>query len=46
MEMLGSNSNPSLDTRTPRLSVIVPVRDGADFFAESLPALRASDLPP
>jgi len=46
MEILGNNSKPSLDTRTPRLSVIVPVRDGADFLAESLPALRASDLPP
>lgn len=29
----------------PALSVIVPVRDGAHFLADSLPALRASDLP-
>jgi GT2 family glycosyltransferase len=44
MEILGSNSTSSLDPRIPRLSVIVPVRDGAAFLAESLPALRASDL--
>jgi len=29
----------------PALSVIVPVRDGADFLPHSLNALRASDLP-
>ena len=46
MDILGSKSKSSLDPRTPRLSVIVPVRDGAAFLAESLPALRASDLPP
>src|SRR5574338_113470 len=39
METLGST-----DQAPPRLSVIVPVRDGAGFLAQSLPALRASDL--
>ena len=47
METLGSTDHASgaADPRRPRLSVIVPVRDGASFLAESLPALRASDLP-
>jgi cellulose synthase/poly-beta-1,6-N-acetylglucosamine synthase-like glycosyltransferase len=47
METLGSTDHASgaADPRRPRLSVIVPVRDGAPFLAESLPALRASDLP-
>ena len=40
MEALGNTGQVP-----PRLSVIVPVRDGAGFLAESLPALRASDLP-
>ena len=40
METLGST-----DQAPPRLSVIVPNRDGAGFLAHSLPALRASDLP-
>jgi cellulose synthase/poly-beta-1,6-N-acetylglucosamine synthase-like glycosyltransferase len=44
MEKLGSNAQPSRDRDTPRLSVIVPVRDGSGFLADSLPALRASDL--
>ena len=39
METLRSNGHAP-----PRLSVIVPVRDGAVFLAQSLPALRASDL--
>ena len=39
METLGSAGHAP-----PRLSVIVPVRDGAGFLAQSLPALRASDL--
>jgi len=39
MEALGSTGHAP-----PRLSVIVPVRDGAGFLAQSLPALRASDL--
>ena len=45
METLGSTDHASgaADPRRPRLSVIVPVRDGACFLAESLPALRASD---
>lgn len=30
---------------SPLLSVIVPARDGGDVLRESLPALRASDLP-
>ncbi len=29
----------------PVLSVVMPVRDGAEFLRRSLPALRASDLP-
>lgn len=34
------------DPREPlALSVVMPVRDGADFLRRSLPALRASDLP-
>ena len=33
------------EPRSPALSVIVPVRDGAGFLARSLPALLASDLP-
>ena len=47
METLGSTDHASgaADPRRPRLSVIVPVRDGASFLADSLPALRASDLP-
>ena len=40
MEALGNTGQAP-----PRLSVIVPVRDGAGFLAQSLPALRASDLP-
>lgn len=39
METLGST-----DQAPPRLSVIVPVRDGAGFLAQSLPALWASDF--
>lgn len=39
METLGNIDHSPL-----RLSVIVPVRDGAEFLARSLPALRASDL--
>ena len=39
MDTLGSTGHAP-----PRLSVIVPVRDGARFLAQSLPALRASDL--
>ena len=47
METLGNTGHTSEATQSqgPRLSVIVPVRDGARFLAESLPALRASDLP-
>lgn len=32
-------------TEGPTLSVVVPVRDGAEFLPRSLAALRASDLP-
>jgi glycosyltransferase involved in cell wall biosynthesis len=45
MEKLGTNVHASRDRAAPRLSVIVPVGDGAGFLADSLPALRASDLP-
>jgi cellulose synthase/poly-beta-1,6-N-acetylglucosamine synthase-like glycosyltransferase len=47
METLGSTGHISEapPPHGPRLSVIVPVRDGARFLVESLPALRASDLP-
>ncbi len=47
METLGSTGHTSEapQPQGPRLSVIVPVRDGASFLAESLLALRASDLP-
>ena len=44
MEKLGSNAQASDGGHRPLLSVIVPVRDGAGYLAESLPALRASDL--
>ncbi len=44
MEKLDTNSHPPRDRCTRRLSVIVPVRDGAGFLADSLPALRRSDL--
>jgi glycosyltransferase involved in cell wall biosynthesis len=39
MDTLGST-----DQTPPRLSVIVPVRDGARYLPQSLAALRASDL--
>ncbi len=45
MEKLGHNAQPSPERGAPRLSVILPVRDGAGFLADSLPALRASDFP-
>jgi glycosyltransferase involved in cell wall biosynthesis len=47
METVGNTGHTSEapPPHGPRLSVIVPVRDGARFLAESLPALRASDLP-
>ena len=47
METLGSTDHASGTAASgrPRLSVIVPVHDGASFLAESLPALGASDLP-
>jgi hypothetical protein len=45
MEKAGANIHSPASASTPWLSVIVPVRDGADFLAESLPAVRASDLP-
>ena len=47
METLGNTTHASgsADPGRPRLSVIVPVRDGASFLAESLSAARASDLP-
>jgi glycosyltransferase involved in cell wall biosynthesis len=45
MEKLGSTLPPPLDPGPPRLSVIVPVRNGADVLGESLAALRASDFP-
>lgn len=35
-----------MSDQLPALSVIVPVRDGEHYLASSLPALRASDLPP
>jgi glycosyltransferase involved in cell wall biosynthesis len=44
-EKLGNTAQPSRDPAAPRLSVIVPARDGAAFLADTLPALRASDLP-
>jgi glycosyltransferase involved in cell wall biosynthesis len=44
MEKLGSNAQSSEGRGSPRLSVIVPVRDGAGFLAVTLPALHASDL--
>ena len=45
MDTLGNNARTSKDPAGPRLSVIVPVRNGAGFLSESLVALRASDLP-
>src|SRR5947207_2948868 len=45
MEKLGT-SGPTPSAPPPlRLSVIVPVRNGEDVLARSLPALRASDFP-
>jgi glycosyltransferase involved in cell wall biosynthesis len=45
MENFGITSRVLSEPPSPRLSVIVPVRDGEQFLADSLPALRASDLP-
>lgn len=46
MDTLGNTdqSSGAAGPPEPRLSVIVPVLDGAAFLAESLPALRASEL--
>ncbi len=45
MDTLGNNARTSRGPAGPRLSVIVPVRNGAGFLSDSLAALRASDLP-
>ncbi|MFL5495223.1 MAG: glycosyltransferase [Gemmatimonadales bacterium] len=45
MEKLGTTAPPLPAPRPLRLSVIVPVRNGEDFLAQSLPALRSSDFP-
>ena len=45
MEKLGTTAPTPPAPRPLRLSVIVPVRNGEDVLARSLPALRASDFP-
>lgn len=45
MEKLGSTYPAPLVQRQLRLSVIIPVRNGADVLVDSLAAVRASDFP-